>query len=111
LLSSLGFKALLGALVVLIMALLARSKNYYIAGLIPLFPTFALMAHWIVGSERGVEELKKTVIFGAWAMIPYALYLFCVYWLIDYWRLEATLLGASLVWILAASILIYSYPT
>lgn len=110
-LSSLGFKALLGALVVLIMALLARSKNYYIAGLIPLFPTFALMAHWIVGSERGVEELKKTVIFGAWAMIPYAFYLLCVYWLIDYWRLEATLLGASLVWILAASILIYSYPT
>lgn len=31
------FKALLGAFVVLLIAILARSKNYYIAGLIPLF--------------------------------------------------------------------------
>jgi uncharacterized membrane protein (GlpM family) len=27
-------------------------KNYYLAGLVPLFPTFALIAHYIVGSER-----------------------------------------------------------
>jgi uncharacterized membrane protein (GlpM family) len=30
-----------------------RSKNYFIASLVPLFPTFALIAHAIVGSERG----------------------------------------------------------
>ena len=41
-------KAALGALVVLLIGVLAKAKNYYIAGLIPLFPTFALIAHYIV---------------------------------------------------------------
>ena len=39
-------KAALGALVVLLIGVLAKTKNYYIAGLIPLFPTFALIAHY-----------------------------------------------------------------
>ena len=43
-------KAALGALVVLLIGVLAKTKNYYIAGLIPLFPTFALIAHYIVAS-------------------------------------------------------------
>ncbi|EJX5041238.1 GlpM family protein, partial [Salmonella enterica] len=46
-------KAALGALVVVLIGLLSKTKNYYIAGLIPLFPTFALIAHYIVASERG----------------------------------------------------------
>ena len=50
---SLLIKSLIGALMVLLIGLLARTRNYYIAGLLPLFPTFALMAHYIVGSERG----------------------------------------------------------
>lgn len=53
-------KAALGALVVLLIGVLAKTKNYYIAGLIPLFPTFALIAHYIVASERGIEALRAT---------------------------------------------------
>jgi len=34
-----------GAAAVLVIALLARTRSYYVAGLVPLFPTFALMAH------------------------------------------------------------------
>ena len=45
-------KAALGALVVLLIGVLAKTKNYYIAGLIPLFPTFALIAHYIVASAN-----------------------------------------------------------
>lgn len=52
-------KAALGALVVLLIGVLAKTKNYYIAGLIPLFPTFALIAHYIVASERGIEALPQ----------------------------------------------------
>ncbi|KHH51267.1 GlpM family protein, partial [Escherichia coli] len=51
-------KAALGALVVLLIGVLAKTRNYYIAGLIPLFPTFALIAHYIVASERGIEALR-----------------------------------------------------
>ena len=57
-------KALLGAAVVVLIGMLSKTKNYYIAGLIPLFPTFALIAHYIVVTGRGVEALRTTVIFG-----------------------------------------------
>ncbi|MGC6643402.1 GlpM family protein, partial [Escherichia coli] len=53
-------KAALGAAVVLILAALAKTRNYYIAGLVPLFPTFALIAHYIVGKGRTVADLKTT---------------------------------------------------
>lgn len=49
-------KALLGALVVVLIGVLSKTKNYYIAGLIPLFPTFALIANYIVASERGSKR-------------------------------------------------------
>ena len=46
-------KALIGAFVVVAIGLLAKSKNYYIAGLLPLFPTFALIAHYLVATDKG----------------------------------------------------------
>lgn len=63
-------KAALGALVVLLIGVLAKTKNYYIAGLIPLFPTFALIAHYIVASERGIEALRATIIFSMCRLFP-----------------------------------------
>ncbi|OCC31449.1 GlpM family protein [Shigella sonnei] len=67
--------AAFGALVVLLIGVLAKTKNYYIAGLIPLFPTFALIAHYIVASERGIEALRATIIFSMWSItyLPVAL--------------------------------------
>jgi membrane protein GlpM len=78
---SLFLKCLLGALAVLLIALLSRSRSFVIAGLVPLFPTFALIAHYIVGSERNAADLRATALFGLWSLIPYATYLFAVYWL------------------------------
>jgi hypothetical protein len=59
--------------VVVILAL-AKTRNY-IAGLVPLFPTFALIAHYIVGKGRSVDDLKTTILFGMWSIIPYFVYL------------------------------------
>lgn len=73
-------KAALGALVVVFIGLLAKTKNYYIAGLIPLFPTFALIAHYIVASERGIEALRTTIVFGMWSIIPYFIYLLSLWY-------------------------------
>ena len=47
-----------------------KPKTTHIAGLIPLFPTFALIAHYIVASERGIEALRATIVFGMWSIIP-----------------------------------------
>lgn len=103
---SLFIKAVIGALVVVLIGILSKSRNYYLAGLIPLFPTFALIAHYIVGSERSIEALKTTIIFGIWATIPYLVYLISLYLLLNYFRLPLALAAAVGCWIIAAGILI-----
>ncbi len=72
---ALFLKSLLGAAAVLIIALLSKTSNFFVAGLVPLFPTFALIAHYIVGSERTPADLRTTALFGLWSLLPYALYL------------------------------------
>ncbi|QYY80931.1 GlpM family protein [Pseudomonas germanica] len=100
------FKALLGAAVVLIIAALSKTKNYYIAGLVPLFPTFALIAHYIVGRGRSIEDLKTTIVFGMWSIIPYFVYLATLYVMVDRLRLEASLAVAAVAWLMAATVLV-----
>ncbi|MBH3420810.1 GlpM family protein [Pseudomonas gessardii] len=100
------FKAALGAAVVLLLAVLAKTRNYYIAGLVPLFPTFALIAHYIVGKGRSVDDLKTTIVFGMWSIIPYFVYLATLYVLVDRMRLEASLTVAALAWLMAATVLV-----
>ena len=99
-------KAALGAAVVLILAALAKTKNYYIAGLVPLFPTFALIAHYIVGKGRSVDDLKTTILFGMWSIIPYFVYLATLYVVVDRLRLEASLAVATVAWLMAATVLV-----
>ncbi|WP_315867088.1 GlpM family protein [Pseudomonas sp. JV414] len=100
------FKATLGAAVVVILAMLAKTKNYYIAGLVPLFPTFALIAHYIVGKGRSLDDLKTTIVFGMWSIIPYFVYLATLYVMVDRMRLEASLAVAAVAWVIAATVLV-----
>nr|WP_277930351.1 MULTISPECIES: GlpM family protein [unclassified Pseudomonas] len=100
------FKALLGAAVVVILAALSKTRNYYIAGLVPLFPTFALIAHYIVGKGRSIEDLKTTIVFGMWSIIPYFVYLATLYVMVDRLRLEASLAVAAVAWLMAATVLV-----
>lgn len=99
-------KALLGAAVVLLIGLLSKTRNYYLVGLLPLFPTFALIAHYIVGSERGVEALRTTILFGIWAAIPYLVYLVSLYFFIGPLRLPYALLSSVICWSVAAWLLV-----
>ncbi len=62
------------------MACWRKTKNYAIAGLVPLFPTFALIAHYIVASERGIEALRATIVFGMWSILPYFIYLLSLWY-------------------------------
>ena len=102
-------KALVGAGVVVIIQLLSRTRNYYIAGLIPLFPTFALISHYIVGSARTTRELKETIAFGMLSLIPYFIYLVAMYYLVDRLGLEWSLLAAVVFWAVAATILVLAW--
>lgn len=100
------FKAALGAGVVLLLAVLSKTRNYYIAGLVPLFPTFALIAHYIIGKGRSLEDLKATIVFGMWSIIPYFVYLAALYVLVDRLRLELSLALAAVAWLIAATVLV-----
>ncbi len=103
---SLLLKSLLGAAAVLVIALLSRSRNFAVAGLVPLFPTFALIAHFIIGTERSSADLRTTALFGLCSLLPYAVYLGTVYWLSARYALVPTLLSATLAWAVAATLLL-----
>lgn len=104
-------KGLLGALVVVLIGVLAKTKNYALAGLIPLFPTFALIAHYIVASERGIEALRATIVFGMWSIIPYFVYLVSLWYFTGIMRLPLALAGAVGCWGLCARLLIWAGTT
>jgi membrane protein GlpM len=104
--TSLFLKSMLGAAAVLLIAVLSKSRNFFIAGLVPLFPTFALIAHWIVGTERSVADLRATALFGLWSLIPYANYLLGVYLLSPIFSLVTTLVLSTIVWTVSALLLL-----
>ena len=99
-------KAALGAAVVIVLAMLAKTNNYYIACLVPLFPTFALIAHYIFGKGRSVDDLKTPIVFGMCSIIPSFVYLAALYLLVDRMRLEASLALAAVAWLMAATVLV-----
>lgn len=99
-------KALFGALIMTVITLLTGTRNYYIAGLVPLFPTFTLIAHYTVGAARTPEELKGTILFSIWALIPYVAYLFSSYYFIDKVGLKTTLVLSTMLWCLMAGALL-----
>lgn len=104
---SLFGKSLLGAAAVMLIALLSKSKSPYIAGLVPLFPTFALIAHYIVARERDMEVLRTTMLFGLCSLLPYAGYLIAVYYFSFRFNLLSTLSLATVVWALMAAALLF----
>ncbi len=93
----LAIEALAGAIVVVVIQWLAQTRRPYIAGLVPLFPTFALIAHYLVGTQRGPDDPKQTIHFGIWSLIPYLVYLVALYILVDRYRLSIALGLAVLV--------------
>ena len=106
---ALFLKCMLGAGVVLIISILSKSKAFYIAGLVPLFPTFALIAHVIVYQQKGAKALQKTALFGLWSLIPYAIYLVAVYMLATRVSMWSCLGLATVCWVVAAAGLIYGW--
>ena len=104
-----------GALTVLFIALLSRTRGFFIAGLIPLFPTFALIAHYIVGAQRTPADLRTTALLGLLSLGPYAAYLATVYFFSVRYALIPTLSLATVAWLIAALILLLlwsrCYPT
>lgn len=102
----LSFKAFVGATIVVLIHLLSKTSNFYIAGLVVLFPALSLIAHYMVGSARGASDLRVTAIFGLCSLVPYLAYLFSVIFLSEKLKLYQTLTVAVLLWCLFSFLLI-----
>lgn len=102
----LWLKAAIGALSVILIQLLAQSRWYYLAALVPLFPTFALISHYILGTSRSPAEFKQAVLFGIFALLPYLGYLLSVYLSIERLGLWKSLGVGVLIWTLLAFALV-----
>ena len=98
----LAIRALAGAAIVVVIHLFSRTSNYFLAGVVPLFPTFSLISHFIVGTERTTSELKETIGSGLLALIPYFVYLASLYFMVDRLRLGHALLVAAVCWLVTA---------
>lgn len=106
---SLIFKCMLGAFAVLLITLLSKTKSFFISGLVPLFPTFALISHYIIGTERTAEDLRTTALFGIYSLIPYAAYLLVVYFFSVRFSLPTTLIIATTIWCFFAVLLLFAW--
>lgn len=73
--ADIAIKGVLGALVAILLHFAVNSRHYYLAGLIPLFPTFALFAHTMFASGERVTDMQASAQFGLWSLFPYAVYL------------------------------------
>jgi membrane protein GlpM len=99
-------KAGIGAAAVVLISLLARSRNYFIAALIPLFPTFGIIAFYTLGRVRRAPELEEAVLFGIFSLLPYLAFLLALLWLTRISTIGKALSVATLVWLLAALLLV-----
>ncbi|MBT3393551.1 MAG: hypothetical protein HN411_00360 [Waddliaceae bacterium] len=103
----LSVKAIIGALVVVAIGLVTKTRYYFLAGLLPLFPTFALMGHYIAGNANTPEQFREIVIFGMLAIIPYFIYLGTVYFFHTKMTLIPTLSVGVIAWALSSVILVF----
>ena len=104
-------KAVLGAAVAVCIHLIARSRHAYAAALIPLFPTFMLFVHVPLANADNTAGLRRSAIFGMLSLVPYATYLFIVWWASSQLHLPFALLTAAGCWMVVAAALVLSWNT
>lgn len=98
-----------GAALAASLGLLARLNLYYLMGLVPLFPTFALMAHTIAATSGNEVGLRMTCAFGLYSLIPYASYLGSILWLSQSIPPLLSILIGLVAWFVAAFALIWAW--
>lgn len=101
-----AIKGVLGALVAISLHFAVSSRYYYLAGLIPLFPTFALFAHTMFASGGRAMDMQISAQFGMLSLVPYGVYLLLVWWLALRMNLWFTLSVATVGWAAVALIIV-----
>ena len=99
-------KMLIGALVVLVIQLFTQTRFFYLAALAPLFPTFTLISHFLIGTQRSVANFKIALVFSMLGVIPHLIYTVLVFFTFSHMGLYKSLLLGMVGWLVAASTLV-----
>ncbi|WP_299186686.1 GlpM family protein [uncultured Psychrobacter sp.] len=102
-------KMLVGALVVLLIQLFAQSRFFYLAALAPLFPTFTLISHFLVSTQRNATDFKVALIFSMLGVIPHLIYTLVVFFSFSHIGLYKALLLGIAGWLIAAAVLVFAW--
>ena len=97
------FKVVIGSGVVLLIQCASTSKHFFLAGLVPLFPAFALISHYVIATERSTNDLRECILFGVLSLLPYCAYLLSLYFMVERFTLVQSLCAAVLVWMFVAA--------
>lgn len=105
-------KASTGFLIVLVVQLFARSRYYYLAALVPLFPSMALFSYYFVGQGQSSARLEETIVFGMVSLLTYFSFLLALLVAVRHFqmRIVPALSVASLVWFAVAAVQIQLWP-
>jgi uncharacterized membrane protein (GlpM family) len=95
------WKALVGGLVTAAIALLSRRGNV-LPGILPLFPTFAVIALLIVGAKGDNSGFREACMAGAKTIPAYLAFLAVCYFAVGYVDYRIALAGGLVVWLVVA---------
>jgi membrane protein GlpM len=97
---------LAGCCLVVAMTFLARTGWSWLNGLIPLFPTFALIGQTSTYLAKGDVAAKDVAFVGLFSLIPYAAYLLSIYFMSEKIGFpKAAAMGVS-IWAVFAVIIV-----
>ncbi len=102
-------KMLIGALIVLLIQVLTQTRFFYLAALAPLFPTFTLISHFLVATQRGATDFKVALIFSMFGILPHLAYTLTVFFAINHFGLAKALLLGIFIWLIASILLVLAW--
>lgn len=100
------------ALAVLIMCgvhYIAKTNNYYIAGLVLSFPGLSILAYYFMYLEHGAAKVRETITFAMASAIPFLLFLLLLNITLKNHSIMYSLLLSSGIWAVLSSVLIMAW--
>lgn len=102
-------KGLLGALVVVLIGVLAKNQKLRYRWPGPAVSHLCAHRPLYCRQRAGIEALRATIVFGMWSILPYFIYLLSLWYFTGIMRLPLALAGAVGCWGLCARLLILGW--
>lgn len=100
------WKGLVGGLVTMAIVLASRRGNV-LPGILPLAPTFAIIALLAVGAKGDAAGFRAACLAGAKTIPAYLVFLAAAWWLGDRLDYRLAILGALGAWLVAAGLIFW----